>query len=108
MSEELNDNGPIVIDREKQKEKQKLQPPSKYKVVVLNDDFTPVDFVAELMVKLFQKSLEEAQRITMEIHTKGKGVAGIYPKDIAETKAAQVDATAQNYGHPLKSEVEEE
>lgn len=85
----------------------RLDEPSLFKVVLLNDDFTPMDFVVELIMKFFQKSLEEATNVMLNIHHEGVGVCGIYPRDIAETKVMQVNRHARNSGHPLRCRLEE-
>lgn len=83
-----------------------IKEPPKYKVIFLNDDFTPMDFVALMIMTEFGKSAEDAISLTYEIHEKGKSVVGIYPKDIAETKIHQVELIARNQGHPLKCIIE--
>ncbi|PID47676.1 MAG: ATP-dependent Clp protease adapter ClpS [Proteobacteria bacterium] len=92
----------------KNKEKLKLDGPSRYKVVLLNDDYTTMDFVIEILMSIFALSSEEAVAIMMKIHEKGKGVCGIYPYEIAETKAIQVEQTARANGFPLRAILEEE
>ena len=87
-------------------EDQDVAPPPRYAVVLLNDDFTPMDFVVAILVKLFEKSAEEAATIMLDVHERGKGLAGTYAHDIAETKAAQVRGIAQANGHPLMAEIE--
>jgi ATP-dependent Clp protease adaptor protein ClpS len=94
-----------VLDREK--EEQQTKPPKQYNVLIMNDDFSTWPFVIEVLSKFFGKSEEEGHRITKEIHTKGKGLAGTYTKDIAETKAIQMNDYAQSKGHPLHAETEE-
>lgn len=91
-----------------EKEDQKVQKPRRYKVLLHNDDFTPIDWVANLIKHVFRKSESEAVRITMEVHEKGTGVAGIYTREIAETKCAIVLAQAQKDGHPLMASIEPE
>ena len=87
---------------DKKKEKQKVKPPSKYQVVLYNDDFTPMDLVAVLLTQVFHHSLASAWKITMDIHEKGKGIAGgPYSKEIAETKSQKVIETARFMGFPL-------
>jgi len=86
--------------------RQKLQEPPKFAVVMLNDDFTPMDFVVLLLTKLFRKSQDEAEVIMTEVHEKGKGVAGIYTKDIAETRVHQANSIAQKNEHPFRCQVE--
>ncbi|MBF0308044.1 MAG: ATP-dependent Clp protease adapter ClpS [Magnetococcales bacterium] len=84
----------------------RVKEPSLFKVVLLNDDFTPMDFVVDLLMGLFQKSEEEATTIMLNIHHKGQGLCGIYTRDIAETKVNQVHALARNADHPLKCRME--
>lgn len=86
----------------KEREKEQLKEPPKYSVVFINDDFTPMDFVIEMLEKHFGHSLEEATGIMLDVHQKGKGIAGTYSKDIAETKTVYVSNEASNSGHPLK------
>jgi ATP-dependent Clp protease adaptor protein ClpS len=78
-----------------------LTEPGKFKVIMLNDDYTPMDFVVMLLKRYFYKQQDEAIKIMMEIHQCGKGICGIYTKDIAETKIWQVSRHASNEGHPL-------
>ena len=94
----------LVIDREKEK----LKPPPKYAVVMHNDDFTPMDFVVDMLVVHFHHSGEVAARIMWDVHTKGKGVAGVFSKDIAETKVAMAMAEAKSQEHPFLLTVEPE
>lgn len=93
--------------KEKQTEKQKLKPPSNYNVILINDDFTPMDFVVSVLVQLFNHPIEKANKIMLDIHNKGEGVAGSYTKEIAETRVAQVNNIAQHYGHPLKADIKQ-
>ena len=86
--------------------KPKLKRPPLYKVVLLNDDYTPMEFVVEILERFFGLNREKATQIMLTVHTKGKGVCGIYPRDIAETKAEQVNQHARDNGHPLLCEVE--
>lgn len=89
----------------KTREKSKVSRPKQYVVVLVNDDFTPMDFVIQIMMQVFGKTAAEAEQVTMEIHNKGKGVAGIYTHEIAEMKALQVESAARQYEFPLKAEV---
>jgi ATP-dependent Clp protease adaptor protein ClpS len=98
-----NDDGSLAV----QEAKPKLQKPPMYKVLLLNDDFTPMDFVVSILQSIFYKDKEEAVRITMNVHTSGIGVCGIYTKDIAETKVQQVLAYSQENQHPLQCTLEE-
>ena len=85
----------------------KLKEPSMYKVVLLNDDFTPMEFVVRLLETLFGMDREKATRIMLQVHSHGKGVCGIYTYEIAETKVAQVSEYAQRHQHPLMCSMEE-
>lgn len=85
----------------------KKQDPRQYKVVLLNDDYTPMEFVIHVLETIFQKSPAEAFRIMMQVHLNGSGVAGIYPWEVAETKADTVISLASEAGHPLKATIEE-
>lgn len=86
--------------------KPKIKKPSLYKVIMLNDDFTPMDFVVSLLQSLFDKTLQEATEIMMQIHHGGVGVCGIYTYEVAEMKASQVMEMAHRSQHPLRCEVE--
>ena len=83
-----------------------LKRPPLYKVVLLNDDYTPMEFVVEILESYFGMGREKATQVMLTVHTKGKGVCGIYPRDTAETKATQVNQYARDSGHPLLCEVE--
>lgn len=85
-----------------------LQEPKKYKVILLNDNYSTVEFVIQVLMQIFKKNIDEATTITMNIHEKGKGVCGIYTYEIAQTKVAQVRANARKAEFPLKAIVEEE
>jgi ATP-dependent Clp protease adaptor protein ClpS len=84
----------------------KLKPPPLYKVVLLNDDYTPMEFVVEVLEVFFGMGREKATQIMLAVHTQGKGVCGIFTRDIAETKAAQVNEYARENQHPLLAEIE--
>ena len=86
--------------------KSQTREPKQFKVLLLNDDFTPMEFVVDLLERFFSKSLEEASQIMLTVHHKGMGVCGIYPREIAETKVMQVNAHARQNGHPLKCQME--
>ncbi|MBO4643882.1 MAG: ATP-dependent Clp protease adapter ClpS [Alphaproteobacteria bacterium] len=86
--------------------KPKIKKPSLYKVIMLNDDFTPMDFVVSLLQSLFDKTAQEATEIMLQIHRSGVGVCGIYTYEVAEMKAAQVIEIARRSQHPLRCEVE--
>ena len=87
-------------------EEPKLEVPSLYNVVMLNDDFTPMEFVVEVLETFFNKDREAATRVMLTVHTMGKAVCGSYTRDIAETKAAQVNQYARESQHPLLCEIE--
>lgn len=86
--------------------KSKVTEPKLFKVLLLNDDFTPMEFVVELLERFFSKSEDEANQIMLTVHHKGMGVCGIYPREIAETKVMQVNTHARQNGHPLKCQME--
>lgn len=77
-----------------------------YKVILLNDDYTPMEFVVEVLQKFFMMDREKATQIMLAVHTNGKATCGIFTRDIAETKCAQVNQYAQECQHPLQSDVE--
>ena len=83
-----------------------LKRPDMYRVVLLNDDYTPMEFVVEILEIFFNLDRERATQVMLAVHMKGKGVCGVYTKDIAETKAAQVNQCARDHEHPLMCEVE--
>ena len=91
-----------------EKAKNLLKKPKMYKVYLLNDDYTTMDFVVDILIKIFHKSYEEAERIMLEIHKKDRGLCGVYTYEIAETKIAQVHKHARENGFPLKAYMEEE
>ena len=80
--------------------------PNLYQVVLLNDDYTPMEFVVELIEEFFYKSRDVATRIMLKVHTEGKGVCGVYTQDVAETKVALVNQHAQDSQHPLMCQAE--
>ena len=84
----------------------KTKLPSMYKVLLKNDDYTPMEFVVETIQRFFNKTREQATDIMLQVHTKGAGVCGVYSKDIAETKMNQVIKSAQESQHPLQCVIE--
>jgi len=84
-----------------------LKEPKQYKVLLLNDDYTSMDFVVEVLMNIFHKSYREAEAIMLEIHRKDKGLCGVYTYEIAETKIMQVSKLAREQGYPLKATMEE-
>ena len=85
----------------------KLQPPPLYKVLLLNDDFTPMDFVIIVLEKYFSLNREQATRIMLKVHMEGRGLCGVYPRDVAATKVEQVVSFARENQHPLACVMEE-
>ena len=85
----------------------KLKRPPSYRVLLINDDYTPMEFVVEVLEDVFGMERNKATRVMLEVHTKGKGVCGVYTFEIAETKVAQVTSIAQQQQHPLLCTMEE-
>jgi ATP-dependent Clp protease adaptor protein ClpS len=85
----------------------KTKEPTRHSVVLLNDDYTPMQFVADVLETVFQKSPTEAYRIVMHVHLEGRGVAGIYPWEVAETKVDTLTSLARAAGHPLQATIED-
>ncbi|WP_119156889.1 ATP-dependent Clp protease adapter ClpS [Caldimonas tepidiphila] len=90
--------GSVVAERQSAK----TQPPPMYQVVMLNDDYTPMEFVVMVLQQFFQRDLEAATQIMLKIHHEGRGVCGVYTKDVAATKVELVLAAARRAGHPLQ------
>ncbi len=85
----------------------RTRPPPLFKVMLLNDDFTPMEFVVVVLQRYFGMDLERATRVMLQIHTQGIGVCGVFPKDIASTKVEQVASFARQHQHPLACVMEE-
>lgn len=98
----------ILGDLIVQEAKPKHDKPRMYKVILLNDDYTPMEFVIEILKSFFQMDEAKATRIMLEVHTKGKGVCGVYTRDIAETKVAMVNDYSRSNEHPLLCDMEPE
>lgn len=81
--------------------------PKLYKVFLLNDDYSSMDFVVDVLMKVFRKNFQDAHRIMMEVHEKGRGLCGVYSYEVAETKVHQVGTAARENGFPLKAILEE-
>jgi ATP-dependent Clp protease adaptor protein ClpS len=88
--------------------RERVKRPRRYRVVLHNDDYTTMEFVVEVLERFFGKSPSEALHIMLQVHHKGRGVAGIYPKQVAETKVAEVTAEAREQGMPLLLTLEED
>ncbi len=91
-----------------EKEEVKLKRPRMYKVILINDDYTPQEFVVYILVKVFHKNGQEGQRIMLEAHTKGRAIIGTYTHDVAKTKVIQVVKLAEQHEHPLQCIIEVE
>ena len=100
---ETDDERGLVVEESRPK----LKKPPLYQVVLLNDDYTPMEFVVEVLEMIFGMDRPKATRIMLEVHTKGKGRCGVFTYEIAETKVAQVGSYAQQHQHPLLSTLEE-
>ena len=101
----LRHNSGVASPGEKVQERVKTQKkePELYKVVLLNDDYTTMEFVVTVLESVFQKSPAEAFQIMMHVHTQGRGLAGVYPWEVAETKVETVTSLAREAGFPLKA-----
>ena len=99
--EDPNEDGGIATEAAKPK----LKPPALYQVLMLNDDYTPMEFVVDVLQSYFGKTAEQATQIMLIVHTKGAAVCGVYTKDVAETKASMVNDYARDSQHPLLCEV---
>ncbi len=89
-------------------ERRRAKRPKRFKVVLYNDNYTPMEFVVQLLEQLFQKSPAEATQLMLAIHRTGKGIAGVYVLEVAETKVASVHRAAEQRGYPLRAGTEEE
>lgn len=106
MSDQQHDNdheGGLAVEEAKPK----LKRPKKYTVVLMNDDYTPMEFVVQILTGFFSKTQEQATQIMLTVHTKGKGICGEYSFQIAETKVEQVNNYSRENQHPLLCEMEE-
>lgn len=97
------DHGDVVLEVEKSR----LKPPPMFKVILLNDDFTPMDFVVIVLQTFFSMNREQATQIMLKVHIDGAGVCGVYPNDVAITKVEQVVTFARQHQHPLRCVMEE-
>lgn len=95
-----------MLDTVAEVAKPRLKKPPLYKVVLVNDDFTPMEFVVQVLQVFFHHAHEKAVQIMLQVHTQGRGVAGVYPSEIAETKVAQSNAHSRKYQHPLLTVME--
>ncbi|OUS69666.1 ATP-dependent Clp protease adapter ClpS [Pseudoalteromonas sp. A601] len=102
----MKDSG--VLDTVRDSEKQKLQPPRKYKVILNNDDYTPMDFVIEVLVTFFNMDSDRATDVMLQVHQNGRAICGVYTADVANTKVDQVNRYARDNEHPLLCSCEQE
>jgi ATP-dependent Clp protease adaptor protein ClpS len=100
--QEHTDQGAVT-----QEARPRLKRPPLFRVILLNDDYTPMEFVVDVLQRIFGMDRTTATRIMLEVHTKGKGVCGVYTYEIAETKVAQVNAYSRQHQHPLLCTMEE-
>jgi ATP-dependent Clp protease adaptor protein ClpS len=91
----------------KTQSKPKVETPKMFRVILLNDHYTTMEFVVEVLIRIFQKPVAEATRIMLDVHRKGQGTVGVYTRDIAETKVSQVHAMARENEYPLRCTFEE-
>ncbi|WP_216323258.1 ATP-dependent Clp protease adapter ClpS [Deinococcus aestuarii] len=108
MTRRDNETGGRTGTLERTETQNQTQRPRLYRVLLLNDDYTPMEFVVRVLTRYFRKSGPEAELIMLAVHHKGQGVAGVYTRDVAETKVAQVTAHARREGHPLMTVAEPE
>ena len=104
MADTGRQTGEEVLERTRHETKK----PDLYKVLLLNDDYTTMDFVIEILETVFHKSPAEAYRIMMAVHTQGKGLCGVYPFEVAETHVATTEELAERSGYPLKAVMEQD
>jgi len=103
MSEKTEDNeGGLAVEEAKPK----LKKPRMYRVVMLNDDYTPMEFVVEVLEMFFNKNQEQATEIMLHVHTRGIGICGVYTREVAETKVMQVNEYSKQNQHPLLCNME--
>ena len=100
---EQRDGFDLAVDEAKPK----VKPPSLYRVVLITDDFTPMEFVVDILESVFSMERTRATQVMLEVHTKGKGICGVFSYEIAETKVAQVMSIANQHQHPLLCTMEE-
>ena len=108
MSEEEKDGEGIGKTGTLTKTRPKTKKPSMYKVLMLNDDYTPMDFVVQILQTFFQKTEDEAVQVMLNVHQKGVGICGVYSFEVAETKVMQVIDSARRHEHPLQCTLEKE
>ncbi|MCX7201615.1 MAG: ATP-dependent Clp protease adapter ClpS [Burkholderiales bacterium] len=97
-------NDPTII---LEKQEEKLKPPPMFEVALLNDDYTPMEFVVSVLEKFFGMGREKATQVMLKVHREGRGVCGIYPRDVAASKVEQVSGYSREHQHPLQCVMEE-
>jgi len=97
---------PKVIDKPASKNDEKYQEPEEYRVILLNDHYTTMEFVVAVLIEIFHKDASDANRIMLDVHKKGKGIVGVYTWDIAATKTEQVHLVARAHEYPLRCIIE--
>ena len=90
-----------------ERQESRLKPPPMYQVLLLNDDFTPMEFVVSVLQKFFGMGREKATQVMLKVHREGRGVCGVYPRDVAATKVEQVSSYSREHQHPLQCVMEE-
>lgn len=100
-------NDDVDVDVDVETAPPELKEPSRYRVVLLNDDFTPMEFVVEVLQRFFQMDQEQATQVMLHVHTRGKGVCGTYSREIAESKVAMVNDHSRENQHPLLCSMEQ-
>lgn len=108
MSPSRKQQGDVGVAEPKTKAKPKLDRPRLYKVLLHNDDYTPMEFVVHILERFFNKSRQEATRIMMHVHRRGVGICGVYTYEVAETKVTQVMDFARQHQHPLQCTLEKD
>ena len=103
MAEERN---PSYLEPDVASADPELEEPQLYKVVLLNDDFTPMDFVVEILIRFFNMDHDRATQVMLHVHTRGKGVCGVFTYQIAESKVSQVNEYSKQHEHPLQCTIE--
>jgi ATP-dependent Clp protease adaptor protein ClpS len=104
MTDTRHKTGDLVLERTERQTRE----PARFKVLLINDDYTTMDFVVEVLETVFHKTAAEAFRIMMQVHTQGKGLCGVYTFEVAETKVEAVHELARQNGYPLRASLEEE
>ena len=104
----MSQKKPLISTESETAVKERLKKPDMYRVVMLNDDFTPMNFVVDVVCKIFKKTEAEATEIMLSVHRKGSAICGVYTYEVAETKAAEVASCARHAGHPLQCTVEKD